>query len=214
MALPILDTRTVAFWTIAAILGLTIFAPGLYDPVIGVIDAPPMSVADAVYSGTISGLLAGVVIGIGQYLAVAGRLAGGRAWIGVTILGAAIGGAVVGPLYEDLHWELRVIPPHGAPGMWLWVLGMAVWGAGIGVGQFLVLRPCSPRAGWWVVIASGTWALATVVAFWLHEVQAISLGQTPMNDYLWNDYLWIVIPTGVVVGILQPAALRRLLPLH
>ena len=206
MATSNVDTKTAAVWTIAAILGLTLFAPGLYLPVRGILDAP-RSVAVAVYSGALNGLLAGVVIGIGQYFALSGKSPSGRTWIGITILGATIGGAIVGPLQEDLHRELRTIPTFGVPGMWMWVLSIAVWGACIASGQFLVLRRYAPRAGWWVMIASGTWVPATGTAFWLHDMFVNPLEATALDDYL-----WMIIPTGVIVGILQSAALCRLLP--
>jgi hypothetical protein len=97
------------------------------------------------------GVLAGAVLGAGQWLALRGRLPNTEWWIPATAIGQAVG-LTAGAALVGYRTGLQDLALQGA-----------MTGLGVGVLQALVLRPHMATWFWWAIAMPPLWALGWVV---------------------------------------------------
>ena len=108
----------------------------------------PVTTVTAAVGG---GALAGAVIGVGQWLALRGRLPKSEWWIPATAIGQAVGLAA-GAVLVGYRTGLQDLAIQGA-----------VTGLGVGILQVLVLRPHVATWFWWALAMPPLWALGWIV---------------------------------------------------
>jgi hypothetical protein len=138
----------------------------------------PVTTLTAALAG---GALAGAVLGVGQWLALRGRLPKLEWWIPATAVGQAVslaaGAAVVG--YRTGLQDLAV---QGA-----------ITGLGVGILQALVLRPHTATWFWWAIAMPPLWALGWIVT---------TLGGIGVDQHFTNFGAYGAITFAVVSGLL------------
>jgi hypothetical protein len=86
-----------------------------------------------------------------------------RAWVVACILGLGISGAVAGALAPNGGEFARAAAPSVAAGIRNYgpaaLLAFAVWGTGLGVAQWVVVRRRISVSGWWGPLTIAGWAL-------------------------------------------------------
>jgi hypothetical protein len=179
-----LDWRRLAVWVITTIVG----GPIVYllpQQALALIDGEDWSLL-AIWgvAGLICGALAGLIVGVGQRLALRGVVSWTNEWVRSTVIGWAVGGAIL-MLFTRIGYS-EIVEGSNAT---LFIAGLLAWfgcGAGIGVGQWLVLRQHLSKAGWWIVASSLGWGLSSLAA-----LVAISNG----------PHLTKLMETGGIIGV-------------
>jgi hypothetical protein len=134
-----------------------------------------------VLAAVLCGAACGSTIGLGQWLVLRSYLARIGLWVATTIAGyASIGllpliANVLQPGWSDwaftliiagkMHWLARVDPSWPAASWLPGAITLTMFGAVLGIAQWLVLRNRVDRAGWWIAISAGGWACAAAMSF-------------------------------------------------
>ncbi len=133
-----------------------------------------------VLGAVLCGAAIGATIGLAQWLVLRRGLPHTGGWVAATLAGyAAIGvlpliAGALQPGWPDwaftliiggkMHWLARVEPTWPAAASLPGGLTLILFGALLGVMQWLVLRGRVHQAGWWVAISAGGWALAVALS--------------------------------------------------
>ncbi len=133
-----------------------------------------------VLAGVLCGAACGSTIGLAQWLVLRTQIKRSGLWVAATIAGYATIGLlplIVSAFQPDwlewaftliisgkMHWLARVQPdwPGGS-----WPAGavtLTLFGAALGIAQWLVLRGRVAQAGWWVAISTACWALTAALS--------------------------------------------------
>lgn len=127
-------------------------------------------------------------IALAQALVLRGRVPAGGRWVLFSILAGALGMGVLMLLMSD------IVETASSVLVQLAVFGLI--GLCLGVAQWLVLRPLTARAAWWVLISAIAVGLAFVALFLIG-------GE--------GRELLTVITTGVILGVVSGTGLVWLL---
>lgn len=122
-------------------------------PVGGLLAILTVGSIDGVLSAALSGVMAGLVIGASQYLALRGRLGVGPAWIFATAIGLAAGDALGAALTGA-----------GTSVGALVFTGMAA-GACVGAAQWALLRRRVGAAFVWPAVVAAAWPIGWTVTW-------------------------------------------------
>jgi hypothetical protein len=133
-----------------------------------------------VLAAVLCGAACGSTIGLAQWLVLRRRLQRVGWWVGATIAGyASIGllpliASVFQPgwlnwaftliINGKMHWLARVEAAWPAASWPAGAITLTMFGAVLGIMQWLVLRGHLYRAGWWIAISAGGWALAAALS--------------------------------------------------
>lgn len=89
-------------------------------------------------------------------------------WVVANVVGFAAGGAIAGAIARAMGQSHYGVATSTAEAVLIATrtagAALAVWGAAVGMAQWLVIRGRLRRVGWWVPATSAGWALAGVVA--------------------------------------------------
>lgn len=113
--------------------------------------------------GAVFGLIAGVIVGLSQWLTLYRRVEWARHWLRGTILGWTLGGTLLMLLNRIAVSELVHGDPTSNSGT---IIMLGAWfaaGAGIGLVQWLALRRYMKGGLWWIVISSSGWGLGGII---------------------------------------------------
>jgi hypothetical protein len=108
-----------------------------------------LKVLSEMLPGYAAGFLAGATIGAMQWLVLRGYIIKAKQWIVATIVAWGIGLAI-------MYYLSRIYGEYG------YIIGAAITGAIVGLGQWLVLRSAIPRT--WLLIPINTLGLAISLA--------------------------------------------------
>jgi hypothetical protein len=133
------------------------------------------------------GALAGAVLGVGQWLALRGRLPKTEWWIPATAVGQAVGLAA-GAALVGYRTGLQDLAIQGA-----------ITGIGVGILQALVLRPHVATWFWWAIAMPPLWALGWIVT---------TLGGVQVDQHFTNFGALGAITFSVLSGLLLVQLLR------
>lgn len=144
-----------------------------------------LDVSRLLLAGVLTGAACGSTIGLAQWLVLRRQLKRSGMWVAATIAGyASIGllpllASIFQPRWltwaqtliinGKMHWLARTAVPSPDPD-WLsasWPAGavtLTLFGAVLGLAQWLVLRGRVPHAGWWVAISAASWALMALLS--------------------------------------------------
>ncbi|MAG37491.1 MAG: hypothetical protein CL878_14745 [Dehalococcoidia bacterium] len=126
----------------------------------------------------------GVGVGIAQWLVLRRHVAVARWWVGSTILGIVVSGAVGVAVWTAIGMILPLSYSLG-PLLYGQLVAGSIWlGAAIGLVQWPLLRRHVPRAGWWVAASSVGVVMGAGAA----------LGAGVATVVLLDDYLGWVAP--------------------
>lgn len=122
----------------------------------------------------------GSTIGLMQWLVLRSRLERIGLWIAATIVGYASIGVLAAlvsafqPEWRDwaftliingkLHWLARLDPSWQAASWMPGAVTLTLFGATLGIAQWLVLRSRVARAAWWIPISTCGWGLAAALS--------------------------------------------------
>ncbi len=152
----------VIFWTFATIVAVPFF--GISGLALMDIDSRPTAYLTTGLIGAISGALLGGVLGVVQRSLLPPALRWRQRWIWGTMLGGGIGGSFYWPIGVALYFagehQSSVLVGIGP------FLGVIVFGMGLGLGQWLCMRPCLPVP--WLLLTSCSWTLSTVLTYILN----------------------------------------------
>ena len=134
-----------------------------------------------VLAAVLCGAACGSTIGLGQWIVLRKYLPRIGLWVAATIVGyASIGllpliAGVIQPGWSDwaftlivsgkMHWLARVEPSWPAASWLPGTITLSMFGAVLGVAQWLVLRHRVDHAGQWIAISAVGWALAAALSF-------------------------------------------------
>jgi len=183
-----------------------------------------------------AGLVVGMVVGLGQWLVLRGRIRGAGWWIlGTTValgLGNAAGEIVFSWIANSLGpWKFVPF----ARAMWCWISGGAMCGLILGVAQWLVLRRRARSAGWWIPANILSWAAGAISgqyagcavlnllgrghsAGWAivrvpwYDLPVPSIYYMVLNVGYWPGHLVVAVLVGVITGLVLARLLSR--PIH
>ena len=127
------------------------------------------------------GAIAGAVLGVGQWLALRGRLPKLEWWIPATAIGQAVG-LTAGAALVGYRTGLQDLAIQGA-----------ITGLGVGIMQALVLRPHVATWFWWALAMPPLWALG-----WI----ATTLGGIKVDQHFTNFGAYGAITFAVLSGLL------------
>lgn len=140
-----------------------------------------------VFAAVLCGAACGSTIALAQWFVLWTHIKRVGLWVVATIAGyASIGlllliGNTLQPgwlkwgatliISGKMHWLARVLAP-GDPSSPGWeaaswspgAITLLLFGAVLGIAQWLVLRGRVHQAGWWIAISAGSWALAAVLS--------------------------------------------------
>jgi hypothetical protein len=127
------------------------------------------------------GAVAGAVLGVGQWLALRGRLPKLEWWIPATAVGQAVGLAA-GAALVGYRTGLQDLAIQGA-----------ITGVGVGILQALVLRPHVATWFWWAIAMPPLWALGWIVT---------TLGGIRVDQHFTNFGAYGAVTFAVLSGLL------------
>lgn len=164
-------------WTLACALswtvGLPIFALSVFP--------------DSLILRMASAGVAGVIVGVSQWTVLRGRIAHGALWI----IGTAAPTALAGSAGVGMIVAMFYLPPVGF-----------LFGAIVGLTQWLALRAEFSRSGWWIV-----WSTLGVGIGWLAAVGAVTrMGLIDTSAAILFGFF-----AGAVTGLITGLPLARLL---
>jgi uncharacterized integral membrane protein len=159
-----MPNRTVQFWlawTLVTILGYGV----------GVLLLLPVAVSLAraaqwpLLIGLLSGAVLGATVGTAQWLLLRRRTPISVGWVGATVLGGMFGMAL-GMSVEPVAPIAATAPVREAATLvipwqvaWQTALAGALFGVGLGLAQWRVLRLYARSAGWWIIVNGAAWAV-------------------------------------------------------
>ena len=89
-------------------------------------------------------------------------------WVVANTVGFTVGGAIAGSIARAMGQSHYGVAASTAEAVLIAVrtagAALAVWGAAVGIAQWLVIRGRLKRVGWWAPATGAGWALAGVVA--------------------------------------------------
>jgi len=156
----------------------------------------------------LAGALGGAVAGAGAGWIQRPVISASAPWALQWIRGTSLGWAISGAACWGLSWIVDYAPIH--------VLGMSLTigaetvgclaGLGIGMGQWLILRRGTARAGWWVLISTLSWAVGWIAAWVVFEAASMPAGASQTTEF------WLLLLTidATTAGILTGVGLRVL----
>jgi hypothetical protein len=133
-----------------------------------------------VLAAVLCGAACGSTIGLAHWLVLRTRLARAGWWVAATIAGYATLGIwplvanMVQPGWMDwaftlivngkMYWLARVLPAWPASSAAAGAVTYLMFGAALGIVQWLALRGRVDGAGWWIAISTAGWALGSGLA--------------------------------------------------
>jgi hypothetical protein len=156
----------------------------------------------------VGGLFGGVCLGLLQWMLLRRQIPRADWWIWANAVGWGVGWGVA----VAVGWEaiLRPMARGAAAG----AAGWAAIGIGVGLLQWMVLRGQSSRAGWWVLVSAGGWAVGGA----LDRPLFLVLGRVwDTREGIGRLVLEMVVPwgiTGAIGGAVTGLALVWLLRQH
>jgi hypothetical protein len=159
----------------------------------GAADALIRSVAGSALLGGIVGL----AVGVAQWLVLRREQDGAQSWIAVNAgawaVAWAIGQAITGSMLDD-YWLLGLVPG----GLLLAVI--------VGVCQWLSLKRCAQRAGWWLPASLIAWSVTGVVCIY-GGAGLLAMGLAAFV----GPAAWLIAAVpGAFAGLVTGTALMRL----
>lgn len=164
-----------------------------------------------VLAAVLCGAACGSTIGLAQWLVLRREIERIGWWVAATVAGyASIGllpliASVFQPGWLDwaitliingkMHWLARVVPSWPAASWLPGAITLTLFGAVLGIVQWLVLRGHVYQAGWWIAINFGGWALA-----------AASAASSNMLVVLTSFAVPVVVAGGGIVWLLRRSA--------
>ncbi len=160
----VLGWSSLAVWVIATIVG---------GPIVYLLPQQALALVDregwllvAIWSiaGVVFGALAGAIVGLGQRFALRSSVPWAHQWVGGTVIGWTLGGAILMSLTRMSYTTTMDTSNNNAS-----LLETITWftwfafGAAIGFSQWLILRQHVRRAAWWIGASSLGWGLSVVV---------------------------------------------------
>jgi hypothetical protein len=117
-------------------------------------------------------------------------------WVVSNTVGFTVGGAIAGSIARSMGQSRYGVEASTAGAVLIAVrtagAALAVWGAAVGIAQWLVIRGWLKRVGWWAPATSAGWALAGVVAGILSGVMGgavlASAGMSEHGDSWWRPW--------------------------
>jgi hypothetical protein len=204
--------RSLAVWTLFTIVGGPVFyflavTLFLMQSIPINYNGNPLSVVWVfAVLGTFGGVIAGVVVGLGQWLTIRGQ----SAWVGRWVLATLFGWAIGGALYMSLTWimgDIQVQVLGQKLGLRLLIAGIGA-GAGIGLGQWSLLHRWI--TGRWVALTTLGWALGWVVGHIAGGILFIVFNSSELGSSAYNLILltlWMLV--GITAGVVTGAEMHR-----
>jgi hypothetical protein len=182
------DWRFWLMWLIATFVGaLVYFIPvGAVHLVLGLdrledpLRAAEITPAVRVLAAVLCAAACGSTIGLAQWFVLRRELKRVGWWVAATVAGYASVGvwsllaSVLQPGWFDwaftlivngkMHWLARVVASWPAAAWLPGAVTLTLFGAALGLMQWLVLRGRVDRAGWWIALSTGGWALAAALS--------------------------------------------------
>lgn len=196
---------SVTLWIISIVIGGFILAGGnglILGLLIRVpVEGPGFSTAWLFgLIGTVSGTVAGLVIGVGQWLAIRGWVNWSGDWVKASIVGWAIAGGVG----AFLGWALGNLNVEGIGDVGIPAAIIAA-SVGLGFGQWLFLRNWLLGSGWWILANTlacilGLLAMFVLLHLLVPQTQTIESGSVAL--------LWLFV--SAIFGAITWAALHTL----
>ncbi len=183
-----LDWRLWLWWVVAGVVG---WAAG-WGLGWSEVEFWSVDIAAAEYGGVVVGV---TVVGALQWLMLRRQLAGAAWWIVASLVSGVVAGGVIYGVGGDAGFTAEVARDLDVG----WVVEAALYGAVLGVLQWLVLR--------WQVALSGLWVLASTVGWVVGDPVCSSL-----MDF--GALSWVVFGAvyGAITGLVLVWLLRRPVP--
>jgi hypothetical protein len=207
---------SLALWTLFTILGgpvfyflaITLF---LMQGIPIDYDGSPLS-ATWVFAvlGIFGGAIAGVIVGLGQWLSIRSQSISAGRWVAASLFGWAIGGAI----YMSLMWimgDIQVQVLGQTIGISFLIASISA-GAGIGLGQWSLLRRWI--TGRWVAVTTLAWASGWVVSYIVAGILYLvfNVGERGSSAAILSLLiLWVLV--GTIAGVITRAEIKRQLGL-
>ncbi len=201
-------------WFTATLAGYLLYSipVGLVQIVLGLdrLDDPlragEITVWMLVLAAVLCGAAIGATIGLAQWLVLRREIKHIGGWVSATLAGYAAIGLL--PLLADLfqpgwlnwaltliisgkmHWLARVQPTWPASSWLPGAITLTLFGAFLGIMQWLILRRRVYQAGWWIAFSTGGWALAV----------ALALNFVSWETFVTTSWLvpWLITGAGMV----------------
>lgn len=159
-----------------------------------------IEIGESPHLGIREGVIGGAIIGLTQFLVLRGHIRQAWWWIVASIIcWGLLGFSSLSPL----GWVVPRTTLFSARIFYGALFG-ALIGIGLGVPQWLVLRPRIPKAWRWILMSSLCWAISLAFGWTVGGVLRL-LSQLFLGDVVGLTLAWLA------VGILQGIALVRLL---
>jgi hypothetical protein len=161
-----MENNTVRFWIIWTLATLIAYAVAIVALLPFVI---PMAYAAQlpIITGLLTGAVVGATTGFAQWFVLRRQTPISLAWIGASIIGGMIGMALgmaletPAPTAADLRDMTRETAAALIPWRVVWQTSLtgALFGVGMGLGQWWVLRQYARSAGWWILTNGYAWMI-------------------------------------------------------
>jgi hypothetical protein len=199
---------SMAIWVVSIVIGGFILA-GSIGVIVGLltgvpVEGPGFSTAWLFgLIGTASGVIAGLVIGVGQWLALRGWVDWSGDWVKASVVGWAIAGGVG----AFLGWALNNVNVEriGNIGIPVAIIAASI---GLGVGQWLFLRNWLAASGWWILANTVACIFALFVVFLLLQL-LVSRTQTIESGGVALIWLLVSVIFGVTTWVVLHALVSR-----
>ena len=180
--------------------------------------------------GAIGGALAGLLCGLGQWMVVRRRVSqaaqAGHWWVGLTILGFALGGAfsaggfaggAIGRMLALFTSQLLGVSAGIADSVGLplgWLFSMAAFGSLVGVCQWLALRrwvrpDLRGRASRWILFSAIAWLMGWAIGYLMSKLIGWPVANAihptleyPLNIVMGEGLGWLIgwLAVGAITG--------------